>query len=118
VRSLRRRILAIVPLAIVAATLVIAYVSYEPDSGVDVQVLARDCEDCPLRPLEADVEVRESSGGSREADGHSGEDGRVRLLVEPGQYVVRAVGRSVPVSVQEEQFARVSVRIRARSGEQ
>jgi hypothetical protein len=110
-----RRLLAIVPLAIVAAALVISYVSYEPDSGVDVEVYARDCARCPLRPLEADVELRDS-GGSREADGRSGDDGRLRLRVEPGRYVVRAAGRDVPVSVQEERFARVSVRVRTRSG--
>jgi hypothetical protein len=106
-----RRLSVVVPLAIVAAALVISYVAYEPDSGVDVGVYARDCTRCPLRPLETDVELRES-GGSREADGRAGADGRVRLRVEPGRYLVRAAGRSVPVAVHEERFARVSVRVR------
>jgi hypothetical protein len=110
-----RRLLTVIPLAIVAAALVISYVSYEPDSGVDVEVYARDCARCPLRPLEADVELRDG-GGAREADGRSGDDGRLRLRVEPGRYTVRAAGRSVPVAVREEQFARVSVRVRTRSG--
>lgn len=102
---------AVVPLAIVAATLVIAYVSYETDSGVDVEVQARECQRCPLEPLEADVVVRDEDG-ERRTDGHAGEDGHVRLRVEPGRYVVRAAGRNVPALVRDEEFTRVSVRVR------
>ena len=110
-----RKLLTAIPIAIVLATLAIAYVSYEPDSGVDVEVGARDCARCPLYPLEADVDVREP-GGERRTGGRSDADGRVRLRVEPGRYIVRAAGRSVAASVREEEFVRVSVRVRRVTG--
>jgi hypothetical protein len=95
------------------------------DSGiVGVVLLGPQCpvvqegSPCPDEPIAADVVVTDTASGREVASARSGEDGRFRISVPPGQYVVQAstestggppTAKPVNVTVEPHQFTEVTV---------
>ncbi len=93
------------------------------DSGVEGIVLIgpmcpveREGSPCPDRPLAATIVV--TRDGEEVTTVKSGEDGRFRVVLEPGEYVLEPVGpspgspptaRHVPVTVKPHAFTQVTV---------
>ena len=107
---------AVLPGLVIAGCFIVAFTVRRPTSGVDVRTVA--C--CPERPVDAVVSVLRPGRRAVEAGTRTGRDGRARLLLPPGRYVVRGVpggalrGRRVALRVRDDTFETITVRFPAR----
>jgi hypothetical protein len=113
----RRRLLTtILPGLVIAGCFIVSYMVRRPTSGVDVRAVA--C--CPDRPLDAALSVRRPGRLAVEAGTRTGADGKARLVLQPGRYVVRGRAgsrlraRRVTVLVRDDTFESITVRFRPR----
>ena len=114
---MRARLLtAVLPGLVIAACFIVSFMVRRPTSGVDVQALA--C--CPERPVDARVSIVRPGRRAVEAGTRTGRDGRARLVLQPGRYVVRGGAggrlraRRVPLRVRDDTFETITVRFRPR----
>ncbi len=112
----RRLLTAVLPGLVIAGCFIVAYMVRRPTSGVDVRAVV--C--CPARDVDARVAVSRPGRRAVEAGVRTGEDGRARLLLQPGRYVLRSSAgrrlraRRVVVRVRDDTFETVTVRFRRR----
>ena len=114
---MRTRLLtAVLPGLVIASCFLVAFMVRRPTSGVDVRTVA--C--CPEQPVDALVSVLRPGRRAVEAGTRTGGDGRARLLLVPGRYVIRGVPdgalrpRRVELLVRDDTFEAVTVRSRPR----
>ncbi len=116
---MRRRLLtAVLPGLVIAGCFIVAFMVRRPTSGIDVRTVV--C--CPERAVDAQVSITRPGRRAVEAGTRTGGDGRARLLLQPGRYVVRGAAgrrlraRRLQVQVRDDTFGTVTVRFRPRRG--
>jgi hypothetical protein len=114
-----------VKIATIVLALMLAACASEPSmsSGIDGIVLYGPVcpvetvsSPCPDRPYQADVRIVERTSGRTVATVRSGDDGRFRIALEPGEYTLQAVadtpiggGKPVDVTVVAGEYVQVTV---------
>jgi hypothetical protein len=113
---MRRLATSVLPGLVIAACFIVAFMVRRPTSGIDLRTVA--C--CPERAVDAAVSISRPGRRSVEAGTRTGDDGRARLLLQPGRYVLRGVprgplrARKVRIRVRDDTFTTITVRFRPR----